>query len=449
MEIFYDWGESSTLTISEIQKWIDRGQHVTVVIEDSVRARNLKIKQLKDTGTIVIVAKPNTSYVTKRNQSKDNPAFKNSQALYDYFETWIGKEETTVDYLCFADKFVDWLSAVLEPAEVKFMNELTYVTPPVTKDPGLFPFTRSNFDIYQSEELTGDQISDIINKGERIVYIEVSGYECIHQVMGRTLTTAAARGIRESLYKHAVHADEDGKPVYIKDMLNIHDRIFLARRKSVPMMKKFPEVFIPIDEILKIMLENAKPMLERHNAIQLLKSHQRLHLGSNRLKYGCHLVKQAFGEGEDGRYNQLVNRYNQMLDYVDDILDEQTIRHYQAMSKRSVSLHEVRRFKHFQDTISTLNLNLYTNERDERVFRAEQRMLQIFSHASEVLRIHGFVPFDLLKTPTRNAKKANRMTVERHRVVRFLKENYKPSALNPIENSSDYLDVISNSIIRA
>ncbi|QVW27075.1 RIIA protein [Escherichia phage vB_EcoM-ZQ1] len=449
MEIFYDWGESSNLTISEIQKWIDRGQHVTVVIEDSVRARNLKIKQLKDTGTIVIVAKPNTSYVTKRNQSKDNPAFKNSQALYDFFETWIGKEETTVDYLCFADKFVDWLSAVLEPAEVKFMNELTYVTPPVTKDPGLFPFTRSNFDIYQSEELTGDQISDIINKGERIVYIEVSGYECIHQVMGRTLTAAAARGIRESLYKHAVHADEDGKPVYISDMLNVHNRIFLARRKSVPMMKKFPEVFIPIDEILKIMLENARPMLERHNAIRLLKSHQRLHLGSNRLKYGCHLVKQAFGEGEDGRYNQLVNRYNQMLDYVDDILDEQTIRHYQAMSKRNVSLHEVRRFKHFQDTISTLNLNLYTNERDERVFRAEQRMLQIFSHASEVLRIHGFVPFDLLKTPTRNAKKANRMTVERHRVVRFLKENYKPSALNPIENSSDYLDVISNSIIRA
>lgn len=449
MEIFYDWGESSNLTISEIQKWIDRGQHVTVVIEDSVRARNLKIKQLKDTGTIVIVAKPNTSYVTKRNQSKDNPAFKNSQALYDFFETWIGKEETTVDYLCFADKFVDWLSAVLEPAEVKFMNELTYVTPPVTKDPGLFPFTRSNFDIYQYEELTGDQISDIINKGERIVYIEVSGHACIHQVMDRTLTTAAARGIRKSLYEHAVSVDDEGKPVYISDMLNVHNRIFLARRKSVPMMKKFPEVFIPIDEILKIMLENVKPMMERDSARRILESYRRMRLGADRLKYGSHLVHQAFGDVEDDRYGKLVSRYNKLMKVVDDILDEQTVRHYQSLAKAPVSINDKRRFSHFQDTIHSLNVNLYANERDEKIFRSEHQMLQIFECASDVLRFHGFTPFDISRTPSLKARRENRLTIERHRVVRFLKENYKPSALNPIEKSSDYLDVISNSIIRA
>ncbi|BBD52225.1 RIIA protein [Enterobacter phage EspM4VN] len=449
MEIFYDWGESSTLTISEIQKWIDRGQHVTVVVEDSVRARNLKIKQLKDTGTMVIVAKPNTSYVTKRNQSKDNPAFRNAQELHDFFKSWIGEEETTIDYLFFADKFMDWLGAVLEPAEVKFMNELTYVTPPVTKDPGLFPFTRSDFDIRQYEELTGEQISDIINKGERIVYIEVSGHECIHQVMDRTLTTAAARGIREALYKHAVHADEDGKPVYIKDMLNIHDRIFLARRKSVPMMKKFPEVFIPIDEILKIMLENVKPMMERDSARRILESYRRMRLGADRLKYGIHLVEQAFGVVEDDRYGKLVKRYNKLMRVVDDILDEQTVRHYQSMAKVPVSIHDKRRFSHFQDTISSLNVNLYSNERDEKIFRSEHQMLQIFGYASDALQTHGFTRFDIARTPTLKARRDNRLTIERHRVIRFLKENYKPSALNPIENSSDYLDVISNSIVRA
>jgi hypothetical protein len=449
LEIFYDWGESGALTISEIQKWVDRGQHVTVVIEDSVRARNLKIKQLKDTGTMVVVAKPNTSYVTKRNQSKDNPAFKNAQDLHNFFESWIGKEETTVDYLCFADKFVDWLSAVLEPAEVKFMNELTYVTPPVTKDPGLFPFTHSNFDIRQYEELTGEQISDIINKGERIVYIEVSGHECIHQVMDRTLTAAAARGIRKSLYEHAVSVDDEGKPVYISDMLNVHSRIFLARRKSVPMMKKFPEVFIPIDEILKIMLENVKPMLERNSAEQILKSYRRMRLGADRLKYGSRLVHQAFGDVEDDRYGKLVSRYNKLMNVVDDILDEQTVRHYQSLAKAPVSINDKRRFSHFQDTIHSLNVNLYANERDEKIFRSEHQMLQIFECASDVLRSHGFTPFDISRTPSLKARRENRLTIERHRVVRFLKENYKPSALNPIEKSSDYLDVISNSIIRA
>lgn len=449
LEIFYDWGESGALTISEIQKWIDRGQHVTVVIEDSVRARNLKIKQLKDTGTMVVVAKPNTSYVTKRNQSKDNPAFKNAQDLHDFFESWIGKEETTVDYLCFADKFVDWLGVVIEPAEVKFMNELTYVTPPVTKDPGLFPFTHSNFDIKQHEELTGEQISDIINKGERIVYIEVSGHECIHQVMDRTLTAAAARGIRKSLYEHAVSTDDEGKPVYISNMLNVHDRIFLARRKSVPMMKKFPEVFIPIDDILKIMLENVKPMMERNSAEQILKSYRRMRLGADRLKYGSHLVQQAFGNVENDRYGKLVSRYNKLLGVVDGILDEQTVHRYQTLAKAPVSFHDKRRFSHFQDTISSLNVNLYANERDEKIFRSEHQMLQIFGYASDALQTHGFTRFEIARTPSLKARRDNRLTIERHRVIRFLKENYKPSALNPIENSSDYLDVISNSIIRA
>ncbi|AIM51754.1 RIIA domain protein, partial [Dickeya phage phiDP23.1] len=114
-----------------------------------------------------------------------------------------------------------------------------------------------------------------------------------------------------------------------------------------------------------------------------------------------------------------------------------------------VSINDKRRFSHFQDTISSLNVNLYTNERDEKIFRSEHQMMQIFGYASDTLQSHGFTRFDIARTPTRKAKRDNRLTIERHRVIRFLKENYKPSALNPIEESSDYLDVISNSIVRA
>ncbi|MCI2234874.1 hypothetical protein MKK42_22690 [Escherichia coli] len=130
-------------------------------------------------------------------------------------------------------------------------------------------------------------------------------------------------------------------------------------------------------------------------------------------------------------------------------MDEQTVRHYQSLAKAPVSINDKRRFSHFQDTIHSLNVNLYANERDEKIFRSEHQMLQIFECASDVLRFHGFTPFDISRTPSLKARRENRLTIERHRVVRFLKENYKPSALNPIENSSDYLDVISNSIIRA
>lgn len=449
LEIYHSWGESSSLQISDIQNWQEQGRHVTVVIEDTIRARNLKIKQLKDTETTVIVVKPRPSYVTFRNQAKDNPAFNNAKELHDFFESWIGKEETTVDYLHFADKFMEWLGSVMEPADVKFMNELEYTVPPVTKDPGLFPYDGCLLEIKQYQEVKGDEISDIINKGKKVIYIEVSGHECIHQVMGKKLVQIAAKNIHEALYKNPVGLDDEGKPEYISDILNAHHTIFLARRKSVPMMKKFPEVFIPIDEVFKILLENNKASLERYNGMQLMSSYRRLHIGANRMKYGSHLVEQAFGDKADPRYGNLVGRYNKLMKRVDEIMDEQTVRHYKSLISQKVSVSEHRRFSHFMGIVKSLGLNLYTNERDETVFRTESQLLNIFSNASCSLREYGFKDIDIKRPPSRNAKTANRYTIERHRVIRFLKENYTPSAMNPIEESSDYIDVISNAIMRA
>lgn len=447
LEVHNDWGEYSSLSISDIQRWLSKGQHVTVVIEDGLRARNLKIKQLRDTGTVVIIAKPRTQYVQWRNNSKDCPAFKNAQELHDFFESWVGKEETTVDYLCFADQFVDWLGGVIEPSEVKFMNELTYVTPPVTKDPGLYKFNARHLELQKWNEATSDEISDIINSGKRIVYMEVSGHDMIHQVMGKSLSTRAAEKIKRALYEHAIGTDDEGKSEYIADRLNVHHTIFAARRKSVPMMKKFPEVFIPIDEIFKIMAEQNKMMLERHNARNLLKAHRRIHLGADRLKYAVHLVEQAFGETR--RVGTLVGHYNKILRSVDEVVNEEAISHYKAILKPEVSIHQNRVFKHFLETVSLLELNIYTSKRDEMVFNSEQRMLQIFSTVSSELQHAGFSGLDILKAPTKATRKGNRITVERHRVIRFLKEHYKPTALNAIETPEDYIDIISNSISRA
>lgn len=447
LEVHNDWGEYPHLSISDIQRWKDNGQHVTVVIEDGLRARNLKIKQLKDTGTVVIIAKPRTQYVQWRNNSKECPAFKNAQELHDFFESWVGKEDTTVDYLQFADKFVEWLSPVLDPADVKFMNELTYVTPPVTKDPGMYKFDGHTLHLQPWNEVNGDEISEIINSGKKIVYIEVSGHDLIHTVMGKPLTVKAAGKIKKALYEHAIGYDEENKPEYIADRLNVHPTIFSARRKSVPMMKKFPEVFIPIDEIFNIMTEHNKVLLERHNARNLLKARNRIHLGANRLKYALHLMQNAFGETK--RVGSLVNRYNNIVSVVDDIVDEEAISHYKSVLRTNVSVHQNRLFTNYLETMGYLQLSLYTNTRDEKVFDAEKRLMRIFDTVSSELREEGFNGLDISKAPTRQSRKGNRLAIEKHRVIRFLKEHYNPSAMNAIENPEEYIEIISKSIYRA
>ena len=449
MEVHQEYGEYSTLGLDSIKYWLDHGQHITVVIEDTVRARNLKIKQLRDTGTVVIIAKPETGYVQKRNNAKDHPAFKNAAEIRDYMASWVGEEETTVDYLTFADKFVDWLSAVINPTEVKFMSELTYVTPPVTKDPGMFKFTGRGLDMKSHDEVSGETISDIINKGERIVYIEMSGHECIHKIMGTNLRADLADKLRSYLFETVVSVDDNtGERERFFQRLNVHKNIFLARRKSVPMMKKFPEVFIPIDQVFDIIKEENKRMLDRHNAVNLLKSRQMLHIGLNRLSYGETLLAKAFGE-VDKDYERLYSRFTAKKQKLDKILDEQAVRHYHALVKETPDINERQRFTKFMGMLEKMCLSLTNNERDKEVFAIEAQLCQIFERASNILTRHGFEAMNIRKTVNKKVKLCNRKTVEKHLAIRFFKEHYKPTALNAIESESDYIDVISNAIIGA
>lgn len=446
LELHTEWGEYPHLNISVIQEWVSEGQHVTVVIEDTVRARNLKIKQLRDTGTQVVVVKPRPQYVQHRNNSKDCLAFRNAQEIHDFFQSWIGTEETTIDYLHFADKFVDWLSAVIEPAEVKFMSELTFVTPPVTKDPGMFRFDGHNLHLQSWNEVSGEEISDIINKGKKIVYLEVSGHDMIHQVRGKPLPIKAAAKIKDALFRHAIGKDDEGKEEYLADILNVHDTIFSARRKSVPMMKKFPEVFIPIDQVFEVLVEHHKKMIDRDNAEKLLKLQRRAHMGCDRLQYGIHLMESAFGDA--GRVGQLVQRYRKIVEKVDEIMDKDTVRYYKSLLKSRPSIQQNLQFKQFMDTAELIGIKLTTNERDEEVFRSDSRLFQIFQTVSSELQQDGFYGLDMKRPPSRATKKANRVAIERKRVIQFLKENYKPSAPNAIENPEDYIAIISNSILR-
>ncbi|MGR2462771.1 hypothetical protein ACUX4R_28340, partial [Salmonella enterica] len=100
------------------------------------RARNLKIQTARNNFDVVIVVKLNENYASNRNQLEiHKEAYTNYEELKSYFESWIGVQESTPDYLVFADKMVDVFSDLFNPDEVYFMHEMEYVRPTVEKDP--------------------------------------------------------------------------------------------------------------------------------------------------------------------------------------------------------------------------------------------------------------------------------------------------------------------------
>lgn len=447
LEVHEECGTYSNLAIHDISNWAGSGQHITVVVEDSIRARNLKLKQLRDTGTVVIVVKPNDRYVQHRNNSKGCPAFKNHEEVHKYYESWVGTEETTVNYLAFADTFVEFLSDVLPPTDVKFLSELAYTTPPVEKEPGLYPFDCHHFNLEKYKEIKAEDISAIINEGKKVIYIEISGHDCIHQIGNRTLNEAICREIRDALHTTIMEVDEDGQHVSLREFLNAHMTIFLARRKSVPMMKKYPEVFVPIDQVYDMLAERNGPMVRRRNARDILKLHKSLQIANARLGYGAHLLKEI-GVSDD-KYQGVLERHQAHLDKMNSLLDPKTIRTYREIQQRKFDNIQAANFRKFMEIVKTLRVDTPTTDAEREVFNTSYESRRVFGEADDILGEYGFRSFRYEQTVGNNTRKLNRLNIERHRVIRFLKENYVPSAHNPIEDQNAFMETISKQLARA
>ena len=70
----------------------------------------------------------------------------------------------------------------------------------------------------------------------------------------------------------------------MKDMVKIEERILLGGGKWVGMMKKLGEVLMGMDEMVKMMLENGRGMVEGENGIELVKCDERVDVGCNGVK---------------------------------------------------------------------------------------------------------------------------------------------------------------------
>ena len=70
------------------------------------------------------------------------------------------------------------------------------------------------------------------------------------------------------------------------------------------------------------------------------------------------MVKEGLGEGEEGGYNEVVNGYKEMVDYVEDMLEEESMGDYEGMWKGSVWVDEVGGLKDLEDRMRSVNVNV-------------------------------------------------------------------------------------------
>ncbi|UPU15607.1 RIIA protein [Salmonella phage STP55] len=432
-----------SIYVNSVGNWLKSKSKIAVIIDNSNRARNLKIQTARNNFNVVIVVKPNENYFSNRNQlAAHKESFTNHEELKSYFESWIGVQETTPDYLVFADKLIEVFGDLFNPDEVYFMHEMEYVRPTVEKDPGMFSFHYNSFNFDSVYELDGKTVSDIIDSGKKIVYIEVSGREGIHKIHGITLRQSAAGHLREAMER--TKFGENGNE-NLFDLLGAHPTIVLARRKSVPMMKKFPEVFIPIDAVFDMLLEHYKDEFQALESKKLLKLRKGINIMSHRIDYGAKLLIDSHGKVTDG-YAHHQHRAKAIISYAKQQITEEEWKIVRMLAKRNPSGSG---YGYFRKAVEELHYHIEMPFSTTRFFRACNQLTQVVDLLNEKLTAEGFDEIKVTSTISQKQKAKNRYRVECHRLVKFMMSTYQPSAHNAIEDATRFVKAISKRILGA
>lgn len=426
------------LDISEVSGWVQQKQSVAIIIDNSNRARNLKIKTATANHDIVIVASVGENMLNLRNLLRNNQdAYENTKELEDYFSSWIGNEETTVDHMVFADKFVETIGVLFDPDVVYFMHDMEFVRPTVEKDPGLFKFSRSSFRFEKEYELTASDISEIIDRGERIAYIEVSGRESIHEINGRRVTSSLASEIESVMRSTFVDEGETRQNMF--KQLGLYEFIVLARRKSVPMMKKFPEVFVPVDELLNILRvhneENIKIMDYRRMDMNRINTQ----CMKNRMGYMEYLLKESFN-GDDIEFLGAKIAFEELYEVQRSLFTEKEWHHIISVSKSKI---DTKGFNIYMKLHRAFGFGNDDDTKEQQYRDRWETMREKFVRAVNVLNEYGFDGISDRRTVRNSDKRENRRRIESHRFIQFAKENYKPSSFNLIEDPNKFFEYVS------
>lgn len=450
-------GAYTTLRVTDMSNWADNGIKPLLIVDNSNHARNLKIATAKKENDVVIVLTPNDNLLTRRNNSRLTKGFKNKEEIVKFYETWCGLEDT-FDYLNFADKFYEIMEGLIEFSDVKMMSDLKYERPTVEKDPGMFPFTPEYrwFQMQTWRELKAKDVSEMIDSGKLIVYIEMSGHECIHEILGRRIKDDAAIVIYETMQKTKFEVKNDNGDVKTENMfsfMNIHPTFVLARRKSVPMMKKHPEVFISISDVFDILVKRNEEMVKYTRARRLIHMRNKAKIWFDRLKYGEKLLDLAFGEdSEEARaFRSLQLSHLTILKEVNKTIPEDDLRRLRQMTLRKEFKDPKLQaeYKRLMQIIEKLGCDVDTDPVTNKMIGLLNDSYRVFKEAGDSLRNLGFNEIEPNHHPALKHRHQNRLAVERHRIVRFLKNNYKPTMENPYKDEGTFMDIISKRIIGA
>lgn len=430
------WNMSEEFTVNRVHDWTTTGKTVGILVENSLKARNLKINTAKKNYDVVIVLTMNDDFMKKRNLLKNAmDSFKNSEELIAYFTKWIGGHETVVDHLAFADAFVDAISDLFDPTDVVFMNEMKYDVPPVEKDPGLYPFEHS-FRMEYYNKMSGDEASKLIEAGMKIIYVEFSSRDCIHEIKGSRIRE---KGLRDLVATMTAYRGPSGENLF--KLLGAHPTVMMAMRKSVPMMKKFPEIFIPVDAVFDMLMDYYKKDLLRARAYTKISAAYKINMIYDRMSYGDHLVKEA--GIDDMRHHSLYSRAEALSEKAKEIIPPHELKALRKLLKSSGNNPGWRKFVSF---LSEQNIRL---SKEERIVKCLDHISKTFDAAGDYLTSHGFKPPTAHRVPSKTEREHNRRKVDILKAVRFLRENFEPSKINPAENEEDFFCIISNALRRA
>ncbi|WPJ72098.1 hypothetical protein DEEACLCL_00081 [Salmonella phage CRW-SP2] len=456
IEIHEGFAAETTLYATTMSFWADKGIKPLIIIDDSNHARNLKIATAKTEHQVVIVVKPKDNLLAYRNSAKLSKGFKNKEEIVAFLESWAGTKDT-FDYLALADKFYESIDGLITPIDVRMMSELKFVRPTVEKDPGMFPFSRDDhfFKMDKWRELKASDVSEMIDSGKLIVYVEMSGHECIHKIFDRPVKEDAVAMIHKTMGKTKFETTDDNGVVSEENMysfMNIHETFVLARRKSVPMMKKHPEVFISISDVFDLLVKHNESMVKYTRAAHLLKMRNKVKIMADRLKYGEHLLSKAFGEDSEEflKYRAIQDLHNQLHKEIDNAIPEDKVRYLRSVLRRKEFKNPKlqTQYRFLLESIKTIGCDVNKDPLTVKVKQLLDESENKFYEATNVLHGNGFKDVEVGRAPRLQYRRENRLAVERHRVIQFLRKNYKPTMENPFKDQGTFLEIISRSIVR-
>lgn len=241
--------------ISDLTTYMKEGLKPVVIIMDNVRCFSQKIKQFISKNPVVKtvwLVTPNTSMLAWRNLDL-HLQYSNHAEIKSELVKWIG-DNKAIDYLRFADQFCEHYEGLINP-EVKFTSELPYDQLKITGDIGMQRYMSYRQKRHSSQKsiegcsFPSESILKVAEEGERMVYVEYSGFDMVHEGM----TPYKAHLFQEAINKIRMKSGDGTVSELFYKKMGWHKNIVLVRRKAVPFLKQNPAFFVDINEAIKQM----------------------------------------------------------------------------------------------------------------------------------------------------------------------------------------------------